>query len=67
MPVILSEDKIDEWINPESDPESLIPYALTNMIAEKAGCPSRKHPVDAAGTGQEEISPKRESVSQIKK
>ena len=36
MPVILSEDKIDEWINPESDPDSLIPHALTNMIAEKA-------------------------------
>lgn len=35
MPVILTEDKIDEWINPDSDPNSLLPYALTDMVFEK--------------------------------
>lgn len=36
MPLILPEDKIDEWIHPDSDPENLVPLALTDMIMEKA-------------------------------
>lgn len=36
MPLILSEDKIDDWISPDNDPDALIGYALTEMIAEKA-------------------------------
>ena len=36
MPVILTEDKIDEWINPDSDPNDLLPYVLTDMVFEKA-------------------------------
>ncbi len=35
MPLILPEEKIDEWIDPENDPEKLIPYALTKMTFEK--------------------------------
>ena len=35
MPLILPEEKIDEWIRPDSDPENLLPYALTDMIFEK--------------------------------
>ncbi|MBO4883360.1 MAG: SOS response-associated peptidase [Lachnospiraceae bacterium] len=34
MPLILPEDKIEEWINPSSDPEELIHHALTDMIIE---------------------------------
>ena len=36
MPLMLPEDKIDEWINPASDPDSLISNALSDMIIEKA-------------------------------
>ena len=36
MPLILPEDKIDEWIMPESDPQSLLPFTLTDMYMEKA-------------------------------
>jgi putative SOS response-associated peptidase YedK len=36
MPLILPEDKIDDWISPDNDPDALIGYALTDMIAEKA-------------------------------
>ena len=35
MPLMLPADKIDEWINPSSNPEELIPYALSDMIIEK--------------------------------
>lgn len=35
MPLMLPEDKIDEWIDPSSDPAKLIPYALSDMIIEK--------------------------------
>ncbi len=35
MPMILSEDKIDAWIDPSSDPASFIPLALTDMYTEK--------------------------------
>lgn len=36
MPLILPEEKIDEWITPSSDPADIIPYALTDMIMEKS-------------------------------
>ncbi|MCR5595554.1 MAG: SOS response-associated peptidase [Lachnospiraceae bacterium] len=36
MPLILPEDRIDEWINPESVPEDILPYVLTDIIAEPA-------------------------------
>lgn len=35
MPLMLPEDKIEDWINPSSNPENLIQYALTDMIIEK--------------------------------
>ncbi len=34
MPLILPEEKIDEWIRPDSRPENILPYALTDMIFE---------------------------------
>ena len=37
MPLILPEEKIDEWITPSSKPEEIIPYALSDMIMEKVG------------------------------
>ena len=36
MPVMLPENKISEWIDPSSLPEDIIPYALTEMVVEKA-------------------------------
>ena len=36
MPLIMPEEKIDEWISPDSKPENLLSYALTDMIMEKA-------------------------------
>ncbi len=36
MPLIMPEEKIDEWISPDSKPEDLLSYALTDMIMEKA-------------------------------
>jgi len=36
MPLILPKEKIDEWIQPDIQPESLLPYALTDMIFEKS-------------------------------
>ncbi|MCR5420045.1 MAG: SOS response-associated peptidase [Lachnospiraceae bacterium] len=35
MPLILPAEKIDEWINPTSNPNDILPYALENMIVEK--------------------------------
>ncbi len=35
MPLILPREKIEEWIHPDSKPEELLPYALTDMVAEK--------------------------------
>jgi len=35
MPVILPEEKIRVWMNPQSRPESLLPFALTDMIFER--------------------------------
>ena len=36
MPLMHPEDKIDDWISPDNDPDALIGYALTDLIAEKA-------------------------------
>jgi putative SOS response-associated peptidase YedK len=36
MPLILPKDRIEDWINPSSNPEELLSYALTDMIIEKA-------------------------------
>ena len=36
MPMILPDTLVDEWINPDIDPESLADYALTDMIVEKS-------------------------------
>ena len=36
MPLILPKERIEEWINPDSKPEDLLSYALTDMIMEKA-------------------------------
>ncbi len=33
---MLPEDRIDDWINPYSKPEEVLPYALSDMIIEKA-------------------------------
>jgi putative SOS response-associated peptidase YedK len=35
MPLILPGEKIEEWIHPDSKPEEIISYALTDMVAEK--------------------------------
>ena len=35
MPVVMPEDAIADWINPEKNAEELIPLALTEMVAEK--------------------------------
>lgn len=36
MPLILPEEQIDAWINPSTKPEDVIPYALSDMILERA-------------------------------
>ncbi|SCZ81297.1 SOS response-associated peptidase [Pseudobutyrivibrio xylanivorans] len=36
MPVMLPKDKIEQWINPASNPRDLISQALTDMVIEKA-------------------------------
>ena len=36
MPLMLPKDRIEDWINPSSNPEELLSYALTDMIIEKA-------------------------------
>ena len=36
MPLIMPEDKIDDWIKPDSNPDSLLEYSLSDMISEKA-------------------------------
>ena len=35
MPLMLPREMVDEWINPTADPEKLICYALSDMIADK--------------------------------
>ena len=36
MPLIMPEQLVNEWIRPDVKPEELLPYALTDMIFEKA-------------------------------
>ncbi len=36
MPVILPQGKINEWINPATDPFSLLSYTLTDMVFDRA-------------------------------
>ena len=36
MPLIIPDGKVDEWISPESDPDALLPYMLTDMVIVKA-------------------------------
>ena len=36
MPLIMPEEKINEWISPDLKPEDILSYALTDMIMEKA-------------------------------
>ena len=33
--VIMPEEKINEWISPDSKPEDILPYALTDLIMKK--------------------------------
>ena len=35
MPLILPHEKIGKWIEPSTVPESLLPYALTDIVAER--------------------------------
>jgi putative SOS response-associated peptidase YedK len=37
MPLMLPKDRIDEWISPASDPAEIVPFALSDMVMEKAG------------------------------
>ena len=37
MPLILPKDLIEVWIRPDTKPEDLLPYALTDMVFEKTG------------------------------
>ena len=37
MPLILPKEKIDAWVRPDTKPETLLTYALTDMIFEKCG------------------------------
>ena len=36
MPLIMPEQLVNEWIRPDVRPEELLPYALTEMLFEKA-------------------------------
>ena len=36
MPLILPEDRIDEWINPLTNPKDMLRYSITDMVMEKA-------------------------------
>ena len=35
MPLMLPKEKINEWISPSSNPEALLQYAISEVIAEK--------------------------------
>lgn len=35
MPLIMLEELVNEWIRPDSRPEELLPYSLTEMSFEK--------------------------------
>lgn len=36
MPLILSKDNADKWINPNTNPDDIVQSALTDMVYEKA-------------------------------
>ena len=36
MPLIMPEQLVNEWIRPDRKAEDLLPYALTDMVYEKA-------------------------------
>ena len=36
MPLMLPKDRIDEWISPGSNSEEIVPFALSDMVMEKA-------------------------------
>jgi len=36
MPLILPRSHVDDWVNPSVAPETLLPYAVTDLIANKA-------------------------------
>ena len=36
MPLIMPKNRIHEWVSPDIRPEELLPYAVTDLIAEKA-------------------------------
>ena len=36
MPLSLPKERVSEWIRPDTKPEKLLPYALTDMIFEKS-------------------------------
>jgi len=33
---MLPRDRIDAWISPKSNPDEIVPYALSDMVMEKA-------------------------------
>ena len=35
MPLMMPEDRINEWFSPDSSPDTVIPYALSDMVIEK--------------------------------
>ena len=37
MPLILPENLVNDWINPDADPAELVKAAVTDVIAEKVG------------------------------
>ena len=47
MPLILPEEKIDEWIDPSADPNQVSEFALTEMVAEKASEDSKSKTMPA--------------------
>lgn len=36
MPLMLPKEKTDDWISPESNPDEIVPFALSDMVIEKA-------------------------------
>ena len=36
MPFMLPKSHLDEWIDPDADPDRLLPYALNDMVIERA-------------------------------
>ena len=36
MPLIFPKERIDEWIDPRSNPEELLRFEMTDMVVEKA-------------------------------